>query len=271
MYWRLVIMKMLGRGRLADLAWTPEGLITASSVGIWVYDDVNAPPRLLVDRPEHLVSLAVSATMIAAGTGNGTVRVWKRDTGSLIEVLESFSDLVGDVAFSPDGTRLAACSEDGSVLLWDTNRLHKLYQFDLPDLDELGPQSAVGIAFSPNGTTLAAASSEGMIYLWDVETGRTLQTLDGDTGFLCLTYSADGSMLAAGDLGGTVWIWQVENGRMLHQLSGHTGMVDQVTFSPDGTILVAGVADGALVIWDVRRGNAYDAGRIAGGCAGISL
>ncbi len=91
--------RLLGRGRITDLAWTPDGraLGLAGSLGIWVYDATNldAPPRLAVPHDDPLLNLAFSpdGSLIAAGTDGGTVRVWALAEGqepALRHVFEGF-------------------------------------------------------------------------------------------------------------------------------------------------------------------------------------
>jgi WD40 repeat protein len=68
------------------------------------------------------------------------------------------------LAFSPNGTTLAAGVTDGTVWLWN---------FADPDSPSLiatltGPAGHIfSVAFAPAGGQLAASSSDGTVHLWD--------------------------------------------------------------------------------------------------------
>jgi len=64
------------------------------------------------------------------------------------------------IAFSPDGTRLATASADGTAKVWDTATGQTL-------LTLTGHSDAVsGVAFSPDGTLLATCSADGTARLY---------------------------------------------------------------------------------------------------------
>ena len=73
------------------------------------------------------------------------------DYGKL-PALDSGQSGVNGVAFSPDGSTLAAAGRDGKVVLWDAAHDYG----KLPALDS-GQSAVNGVAFSPDGSTLAAA------------------------------------------------------------------------------------------------------------------
>ena len=110
------------------------------------------------------------------------------------------------VAFSPNGTTLAAGNADGTVRLWDmaTGR-----QIGRPLTGPADPVTSV--TFSPDGTTLASASPDHTVRLWDLATSRPVGApLTGHTGQVTsVAFSPDGKTLAAGSADHTVRLWDV--------------------------------------------------------------
>ena len=75
---------------------------------------------------------------------------------------------VWGLAFSPDGTTLAAGVTDGTVWLWRVTAPAS------PSLIATltGPAGHVySVAFAPSGGQLAASSDDGTVHLWDVSPG----------------------------------------------------------------------------------------------------
>ncbi len=69
-----------------------------------------------------------------------------------------------DIAFSPDGGRLATGSLDTTAKVWDLSTGEELFT--------LGhTSSALSPVFSPDGNRLAVNQGDGSLYLWDVDPG----------------------------------------------------------------------------------------------------
>jgi WD40 repeat protein len=56
------------------------------------------------------------ARLIASGSGDRTVKLWDLDTGRVVQTITA-TDQVYGLSFSPDGKRIAAPMQDGTILL----------------------------------------------------------------------------------------------------------------------------------------------------------
>ena len=210
----------------------------------------------------------------------------------LVHTIAGHTDEVYDVAFRPDGTRLATASADGTVKVWDatqgaelltlsghTNYVYsvaysgdgarlvtgsedgtaKVWNANIGEevLTLSGHVDAVrDAAFSPDGLLIATASVDGAAKVWSASTGELLRTLAGHgDGVEGVVFSPDSERLATASRDGTAKVWDVATGTELLTLSGHTDWVYAIAFSPDGTRLVTASADRTAKVWDASTGQ----------------
>ena len=156
---------------------------------------------------------------------------------------------VGEVHYSPAGTRLAVASSIG-IWLYDTATYQEIALI-------AGPTGGVSsVAFSPDGRTLATSGSNGKVRLWDVMTGKHKRVLTGHRSYVWgVAFSPDGITLASGSADRTVCLWDAVTGEQKLTLTGHVSSVYSVAFSPDGGTLAGGSRDGAVRLWDAVTGE----------------
>ena len=112
-------------------------------------------------------------------------------------------EISGNIAYSPDGTRLAVASTIG-IWLYDTST-HQEVALLTGHTDRV-----YSVTFSPDGGTLASGSRDETIRLWDVVAGVHKHTLTGHTySVSSVTFSPDGRTLASGSEDGTVLLWEI--------------------------------------------------------------
>ena len=218
--------------------WTLEDWLCPSVIahGCWV-------PLRTLEYHGQVSSVAFSpdGQILASGSSDYTVCLWRVSDGALLRTLEGHADRVSSVAFSPDGQMLASGSVD-TVRLWRVSDGALLRS-----LEGYG-----SVAFSPDGQTLAAGSSDYTVRLWRVSDGALLRSLEGHTRLVSsVAFSPDGQILAAGGVLDTVRLWHVSDGSLLPVLSIPEGVTD-VAFSPDGQTLAIGSNDGTVRLRQVR-------------------
>jgi WD40 repeat protein/serine/threonine protein kinase len=181
-----------------------------------------------------------------------TVQVRDADTGNVVGVLGRHGLQIWGMAFSPDGSRLATASNDGTVRVWAWDPDHLGHE-QKPEL-ELGVRvDGYGdrVAFSPDGRCLATGGEGSSVKIWDARTGAVRQTLLGHSlDVFAVAFSRDGRWLATAGEDTTVRVWNTSTWTLRRTLRGHTGLVMSLAFSPDGRRLASGSRDHTMKVWD---------------------
>jgi len=120
------------------------------------------------------LACAISAggrTIVTSHFPNG-LQLWDGGTGARIDRV-MLGGPAHEMAFSPDGRFLAACTEDGAVYVWDTVARHTRAVAQ-------GPATFHGLSFSSDGRRLAAgADGKDTVEIWETAGWQPLIVLEG--------------------------------------------------------------------------------------------
>jgi WD40 repeat protein len=167
-------------------------------------------------------------------------------------ILRGHTDGVYHVTYSPDGTRLATASKDGTARLWDAGTCQEICTFQ----GHRGEVNAV--CFSPDGRTLASVGDDGTIRLWDltltpakvVDRPRSMWQAHGDDA-LEVEFSPDGKQLASAGSDNMAKLWDATTGRLLASFQGHAGRIQALAFAPDGKRIATAGRDNSVRLWNL--------------------
>lgn len=157
-----------------------------------------------------------------------------------------------DVAFSPDGSSVVACSQAGvQIFNWPELTMRQLIKVDADNLHDL--------RFSRDGTQLAIAagipSEQGIavVYSWpDVQVVARF-VHEGDS-FLSVGW-IDQSQLVIGCADRTVIQWDFVIGKVVRSLAGHSKAVTSVGVLGRSDALVTAGFDHSLRVWNSETGE----------------
>ena len=157
--------------------------------------------------------------------------------------------ITGNVAYSPDGRRLAVATNIG-IWLYDAGTYAEV------NLIARHTRLVYSVAFSHDSSMLAVGYYD-TLRLWDAGNGKHLRTLEGHVGGVdCVAFSPMASRLPV-ELGTIQFVCGTPaRGEACTPSPGTKIGSSPWRFPPDGFTLASGASDGSLRVWDVRTGEA---------------
>jgi WD40 repeat protein len=257
------------------LAFSPNGKALAAGgyneVTLWDPADGRLLRRIgNIPRQTHGLAFSPDGSLLAVAGGTpgsaGEVRLigQQRQTAAAAtptaaaasaaessRVLDRIGDVMLCVAFSPDGTRLAAGGADGAVRVYDVATGKRLLAL------EQHADWVTGLAFSPDGTRLASASRDKSARVIDVKTGEAARAYLGhEAPVFAVAWAPDGQLVYSGGKDRKVHAWEpAAEGKKIADAAGFGGDVLRL-IAGVGDSLFACSADGKLRQFRTRANKA---------------
>jgi WD40 repeat protein len=240
------------------------------------------------------VGISTDGSKIVLAEAEGPVSVWANPPGDKPLAGFTLPAPIQAIAVSPNGTRLAAASDNkGNPIIRVVDLISgtELVAF----ADHTGPIRSLqfagdnrtlvsasadktvryfdagliatwnahsggvaSVTFNNNGSQVLSAGADKTVKLWDLSTGKSLRTIGPLADPVsAAVYSRDFSQIGAA-VGAGVKIWNAADGKEVTTLP-HPAAVTSLSFSPDKTKLATGSADNLTRVWDLATGKELQA------------
>ncbi|MEM9459005.1 MAG: CHAT domain-containing protein [Myxococcota bacterium] len=218
------------------------------------------------------------------------VELWNIRQREKVATLRGHRANVRDVAFSPEGRRLATVSRDKAVRLWSADSGAALGVLDGHT------EPIVRVNYSPDGQTIATADESGTVRLWqahcgteelllpghgaevrrmalssdgswvamataqsttlsNLSTGEVI-TLDLESPARAMAWAPDGTRIVIATEDRVSAAYDTTTGAVIDELATHDAMIHSIEFSPEGRLVATGDSRGVVRLF---RSGSYEA------------
>ncbi len=256
-------------GNLAGAVFHPEGarVVTTSdqddTTRVWNVDELGGFEHAAFPGTYKGVRAGVSFSpdgrhIAVAGPGNA-VHIRDVATGADVRTLET-QHPVRLVAYSPDGSTIAASSVTGSEGTTPDQRQEQVHAWDATNGEPLGTTAITGFAYplwdlamSEDGDAAAIATNPGLLQIVEVDNGTEVLVYEHDRGPVYhVSYTPEARQLVVGAQEAGLVI-DAATGEVVHDLDVERSVID-VAFLDDER-MVTNEVHGLVRVWDRRTGE----------------
>jgi len=233
--WKMLFEPMLGNGDttmfFGALAWSPDGHFLAASDygrGLVTFDvqtgEIISTQEDFLTSPYDIAWSPNGSRIVATGDLGYGFRRWRIDTDESVRLYDPHvAAFATQLAWSPDGKRIASVHADGVLCFWTASTNHCDGYIKAHFLQ------ALSLAWSPDGNQLATGG--GIIRIWDTSTGNLLRSFGLNDGSIYsqLEWLANGTLISLetgyADREKTVIrFWKMATGETIMEFHGASGM-----------------------------------------------
>lgn len=240
---KLALIRATGASKLDG--GTGEVRIHDLETGRIIYLSIQSPDTAMVRFTPDGARVLLAFAGGAEDRARVELGVHDARTGVTVSNFRDPPGLPVDLAFSPDGSRVAIVDDSLGIWIWDVEtgqRYAKLADFERP---------ARVVAFAPDGRYLATGHVDGTARIWEAKS-RDAQSLRGhDQPATLLSFAAGPcapgddcvrALVSAND--NEALVWDVDKGELVGRVRVSEASIEAVALAPDGRSLALGLASG---------------------------
>ncbi len=203
-------------------------------------------------------TLAVSENDQVSWGARGVLPQHDRPLGTTLLVNDIHAKWVSAVSWSPDSTRIASASGDGTVRVWDSTTKHNFLTYHGHSHPLMA--NVHDVKWSPDGERLASCGPGFKVRVWDAHTGKDLvlythqKIVNTLSDTFAVAWSPDSTRIVSAtggvkDIDQSVHVWNAATGRTHLKYYGHASgivapfSVPALAWSPNGHYIASAGTD----------------------------
>ncbi|HJQ69068.1 MAG TPA: TIR domain-containing protein [Blastocatellia bacterium] len=153
--------------------------------------------------------------------------------------------------FAPGGRLVVTGSTDGSVSLWDPDRINRTIEFQAHRV------AINDVRFTNSGTLFVTAAREGTVRVWRQSNKDSYEVaqLRGHNDWVVSARFDAGFRVVTASFDDTARVWELSNNNQMVELRGHSGNVYTAEFDITGKFVVTASEDKTARVWDSSTGR----------------
>ena len=202
--------------------------------------------------------LVVALVLVArwsTQTGSSTPTPASHTPGTKVCTYKGHSDVVSELAWSPDGKYIASGGPDHTLQVWEAMTGKHIRSINVL-LNVKSEYGGMTFAWSPDSKYLVAGFSDNTAKVVNVMTGEFTLTYTGHTASVNqVAWSPDGKYIASASSDKTIQVWDAMTGKLLLTYTVHPNDIGNLIWSPDSKYIASGGDDKTIQVWDAMSGK----------------
>jgi WD40 repeat protein len=218
----------------------------------------------------NAIAFTPDGQTLIAGMANGSVRLWRSETGQRLKTVFGHIQAIDAIAVSPDGQFFYTGSADGTVRVWSMETVETLTV-----LEETQPIRH--LVLSPDGASIATilapdSLSDTLVHLWH-KTDDQWQRVPWEQQFSLeipgpvfrtwnhfeiasiVQFGLGGKVLLTGSEDGVIRMWDTSRGIRVRSLQSHHDRIQTLAVTPEGQFLASQSDQGEIKFWNLATGQ----------------
>ena len=187
--------------------------------------------------------------LASGGLGEGTVRIWDTESGSVISRLEGHKDAIYAIKAFTGGNRFVSVGTDKTIKIWDIRQTTPTASINASEFAAINDVSMC--PEYPNGEVTGVCHADGLVTLWDLRTGKLqLKVKSHSDESRAISFSSDGNYRATCSFDKSIKIAR-STSDIEEKTLYHDDKVVCVRWHPFLPILVSSAADSTARVWTI--------------------